>query len=96
LPKLLSIDPQVLKRLRRSSKEEKVGCVVALCDLAEGFGQPHAHRGLGIRKLGARLFECRAGLSLRFVFQDRPDDLFVAFLGTHDEVRRLLRSGKYP
>jgi hypothetical protein len=50
---------------------------------------------VGIRKLGSKLFECRANLSLRFLFQDRPTDLFVSFLGTHDQVQALLRSGKY-
>jgi antitoxin (DNA-binding transcriptional repressor) of toxin-antitoxin stability system len=43
----------------------------------------------------AALFECRGSLALRFVFQDRPTDLFVSFLGNHDEVKALLRSGKY-
>jgi hypothetical protein len=69
--------------------------LLALCELAEKFGRPHTHSGLGIRKLGAKLFECRASLALRFVFQDRPDDLFVSFLGNHDEIRTLLRRGKY-
>jgi len=50
---------------------------------------------LGIRKLGNKLFECRGSLALCFIFQDRPTDLFVSFLGNHDEVKALLRSGKY-
>jgi hypothetical protein len=66
-----------------------------LCELAESFGQPHAHSGIGIRKLTPKLFECRGSLTLRFIFQDRPTDLFVSFLGNHDEVKALLRSGKY-
>jgi hypothetical protein len=45
--------------------------------------------------LGNKLFECRVGLALRFIFQDRPADLFVSFLGDHDEIKALLRSGKY-
>jgi hypothetical protein len=66
-----------------------------LCELAESFGQPHGHSGIGIRKLGARLFECRGSLALRFVFQDRPTELFISFLGNHDEVKVLLKSGEY-
>lgn len=69
--------------------------MLALCQLIEGFGQPHTHSGLGIRKLGNKLFEARATRALRFIFQDRPADLFVAFLGDHDDVNALLRSGKY-
>jgi hypothetical protein len=63
--------------------------------LPEQFGQPHVHSGLGIRKLGKKLFECCGNVSLRFVFEDRPWDLFVSFLGNHDEIKALLRGGKY-
>lgn len=93
--KPLSIAPDVLRRLKALQREERVQCLLALCDLAESFGRPHLHSGLGIRKLGERLFECRGSLALRFIFQDRPADLFVTFLGTHDEVKALLRSGRY-
>jgi hypothetical protein len=95
LAKPLSIDSGVLHRLRELPKSERVECLLALCELAERFGRPHAHSGLGIHKLGNKLFECRAGLALRFIFQDRPADLFVSFLGDHDEIKALLRSGKY-
>ena len=95
MAKPLSIDSGVLHRLRELPKSERAECLLALCELAERFGRPHAHSGLGIRKLGNKLFECRAGLALRFIFQDRPADLFVSFLGDHDEIKALLRSGKY-
>ena len=84
-----------MQRLQRLPKSEKVECLLALCDLADTFGRPHVHSGLGIRKLGSRLFECRGDVALRFIFQDRPADLFVSFLGNHDEIKALLRSGKY-
>lgn len=95
MAKPLSIDPGVLRRLRALPKAEKVECLLALTEVVERFGQPHAHGGLGIRKLGHGLFECRTGISLRFVFQDRATDLFVSFLGDHDEIKTLLRSGRY-
>jgi hypothetical protein len=95
LAKVLAIDAAVLKRLRDLPKNEKVECLLALCDLADGFGQPHVHSGLGIQKLGQNLFECRGNRALRFVFQNRPEELFVSFLGDHDEVRALLRRGTY-
>lgn len=60
-------------------------CRLALCDLIDGFGRPHVHSGLGIRKLGGKLFECRGNGNLRFIFQDRGTELFVCFLGNHDE-----------
>ena len=93
--KLLTIDPSVLRRLRQLPKSERIECLLALCDLVEGYGQPHVHSGLGIRKLGNKLFECRGNRDLRFIFQDRASDLFVSFLGNHDEIRTLLRRGSY-
>jgi hypothetical protein len=68
---------------------------MALCELTEIFRQPHIHSGLAIRKLGNKLFECRGSLVLRFIFQDRAADLFVSFLGSHDEIKALLKGGKY-
>ena len=91
MARLLAIDPAVLERLRRLPKVARVDCLLSLCEILEAFGRPHAHSGLGIRKLGAKLFECRAGVSLRFVFQDRGSELFVFFCGNHDEVKALLR-----
>lgn len=93
--KPLAIDPGVLRRLRELPKGERAECLLALCDLTESFGKPHVHSGLGIRKLGEKLFECRANLALRFIFQDRPSDLFVSFAGNHDEVKALLKTGRY-
>ena len=95
MSKLLSIDPAVLRRLRNLPKNEKSECLSALCELTETFGRPHVHSGLGIRKLGDRIFEFRGNVSLRFILQDRPTDLFGCFLGNHDEVKALLRTGKF-
>jgi hypothetical protein len=68
---------------------------LALCELPETFGRPHVHSGLGICQLGNKVFESRGNIALRFIFQDRPSELFVSFLGNHDEIKALLRSGKY-
>ena len=95
MSKVLSIDPEVMRRLRNLPKNERTECLLPLCELPEAFGRPHAHTGLGIRKLGDKIFECRGNVALRFIFQDRPSELFVCFLGNHDEVKALLRSGKY-
>ena len=95
MSKPLAIDPAVLRRLRSLPKSDRSECLFALCELAETFGRPHAHSGLGIRKLGAGVFECRGNASLRFIFHDQPEALYIAFLGNHDEVRALLRSGNF-
>jgi len=95
LSKLLTIDPGVIRRLRDLPKSERVECLLALCELIDGYGQPHVHSGLGIRKLGSKLFECRSNRDIRFIFQDRGSELYVSFLGSHDEIRTLLRRGSY-
>jgi hypothetical protein len=89
------MDPAVIRRLRELPKSERVQCLFAICDLVDGFGRPHVHSGLGIRKLEGKLFECRGNRDLRFIFYDRGAELFVSFLGNRDEIRTLLRRGSY-
>lgn len=62
----------------------------AIPALAKAFGKPHAH--LGLRKLGKRLYEFRVGLQWRIVFRHEPDTLYLLLVGTHDEIRRFIRS----
>ncbi len=58
----------------------------------DGFGTPHLHSGLGIRRLRDSLFECRVGLKLRLVFDAEPSALTFSDLGTHDEIRRIVKN----
>jgi mRNA-degrading endonuclease YafQ of YafQ-DinJ toxin-antitoxin module len=65
----------------------------ALLALPRALGEPHAHAGLGIRKLHASgIWEARVGLDLGLVFALQPDLLTLVHVGSHDEVRRFLRS----
>ena len=63
----------------------------ALDEIVAGFGRPHAHAGLGIRKLGRHWFECRAGLDLRLVFLAGKNRLTFHLAGNHDAVQAFLR-----
>jgi hypothetical protein len=92
LKKPLALDPRVLKQLKQLDKGERVECLLALVELADTFGQAHSHGGIGIRKLGDRIFECRGNLALRFLFENRPESLFVFFLGNHGDIQKLLRN----
>ena len=58
-----------------------------------GFGVPHRHAGLGIRKLTPLYYECRIDLRLRIVLRLRPEGLLAYDILTHDQVRVLLKSG---
>jgi len=92
--KLLSLDAAVIKRLKELPTAERAAYALALLELIDAFGRPHVHAGLGIRKLADKRFECRAGLALRFLFEDRGVDLYVYLLGDHDEVQASLRRKK--
>jgi mRNA-degrading endonuclease RelE of RelBE toxin-antitoxin system len=78
---------RALDRLRVPVQDE---VLKAIPSLAKAFGKPHAH--LGLRKLGGRIYEFRVGLKLRIVFRHDDDTLYLLLIGTHDEVRRFIRS----
>ena len=65
--------------------------MLALLEFCRVFGKPHVHSGLGIRKLVGNHFECRAGLQWRLVVRHAPDRYVAWFIGSHDEIRRLMR-----
>lgn len=77
------------KIVRTAGKEMEVSA--ALKRIVEGFGNPHAHTGLSIRKLGLRHYECRTGLAWRLVFEASKGVLTFDFAGDHDEVQNYLR-----
>lgn len=78
------------KIVREARREAEVSTTLKL--VLEGFGNPHAHTGLAIRKLGKRLYECRTGLAWRLIFEAHKGNLVFDFAGDHDEVQNYLRS----
>lgn len=95
MKKPLVVKPAVFARLAALPADERDECWDALLQLVETFGQPHVHSGIGIRKLGKLLFECRGNRSLRFLFLNLSDSIEVRFLGNHDEVRKEIRGGAH-
>jgi hypothetical protein len=95
LNKPLVIKPELLQQLVRLPVIQRKAAWEALSLIPEAFGHPHAHSGLGIRKLRPHLFECRAGLALRLLFKDRETGVEVFWIGNHDEVQAFLRSCRY-
>ena len=77
------------KLVREARREEEVSATLKL--ILEGFGNPHAHSGLAIRKLGKHFYECRTGLAWRLVFEAHKGVLTFDFAGDHDEVQNYLR-----
>ena len=77
------------KIVREAGREDEVRATLKL--VVEGFGKPHAHTGLAIRKLGKNLYECRTGLAWRLVFVAQKGVLTFDFAGDHDAVQSYLR-----
>lgn len=81
------------KLVRKSGREDEV--LDALRLVSDGFGHPHLHAGLSIRKLGKTIYECRTSLRWRLIFVAQQGVLTFDFAGDHDEVRDYLR-GRHP
>ena len=78
--------------VRGLSDPHRLAVFDAVLALPRALGDPHAHAGLGIRKLHASgIWEARVGLGLRLVFALEPDRLTLVRVGRHDEIRRFLR-----
>jgi hypothetical protein len=77
------------KNVRGAGREAEASVAIKL--VIEGFGNPHMHTGLSIRKLGKHLYECRTGLAWRLIFEANKGILFFDFAGNHDEVQNYLR-----
>jgi mRNA-degrading endonuclease YafQ of YafQ-DinJ toxin-antitoxin module len=77
------------KIVRAAGREAEVSATLKL--VVEGFGSPHAHSGLSIRKLGKNLYECRTSLDWRLVFEAQKGVLTFDFAGSHREVQNYLR-----
>lgn len=78
--------------VRKLSKARRRDVGRAIDAVRDGFGQPHFHSGVGIRRLRRNYFECRAGLDLRLVFRAERGRLTFTAAGDHDAIRKLLKA----
>ena len=88
----IGLHPRFRKRVAKLSGVQRNQVAQSLTALQGGFGSPHLHSGLGIRRLRKDLFECRGGLHLRIVFFAEIGLLTAYDVMTHDEVRAWLTS----
>jgi len=70
--------------------ERRAEVIAIIRRVAECYGHPHKHSGLGIRQIKSYV-ECRDSLGNRLVFKQKPDGLCFVFYGNHDEVKRRAR-----
>jgi mRNA-degrading endonuclease YafQ of YafQ-DinJ toxin-antitoxin module len=87
------ISVELTKRFRKIARKAGRGREVSdtLKRMLDGFGKPHVHSGLSIRKLDRNLYECRTGLDWRLVFEADQGVLIFDFAGGHREVQNYLR-----
>ncbi len=71
--------------MRSAGRELEVSDTLKL--VLEGFGKPHVHTGLTIRKLGRHIYGCRTGLAWRWIFVAEKSVLSFDFSGDHDEIQ---------
>ena len=88
----IDLHPRLRKRVDKLSAADRAQVSESLRALADGFGRPHLHAGLGIRRLRKDLFECRAGLHWRVVFFAETGVLTAYDVMTHDEIKAWLRN----
>lgn len=75
------------------SVEQRAKVFTALIELPAAFKQPHAHSGLGIRKIHpSGIYEARAGLGTRIAFGIESNTVILNRVGNHDEIRRYLKT----
>jgi mRNA-degrading endonuclease RelE of RelBE toxin-antitoxin system len=85
------LNPRFLAALKNLSDADVKRVEQALRILPDCFGQPHLHTGISIRRMRKNIFECRAGLKIRLLFRANERALEMFFVGSHDDVRRLIR-----
>ena len=85
------VSPRLRKTAEKFSPELRAKIARAITDAEVAFGDPHRHRGLGLRKLGRRSYEIRVHLQWRVVLL-RDDETLVAYdVMDHNQVKCWLR-----
>jgi hypothetical protein len=84
--------PRYERAWRKLTPAQQAAVNAAIARFESAFGQPHAHSSLGLRRFGP-YFEFRVGLGLRVLFLHDQGDLFLCFVGNHDQVRAFIKQG---
>ena len=88
----VELTPELKAAIRALPKRQRKQLGQVITAVRDGFGNPHLHSGLGIRRLRDSLFECRVGLKLRLPFDAERGVMSFSDLGTHDEIRRIIKN----
>ena len=85
-----------LKRFDRFTRHEQVLILEADRQIRVYYATRQAPHGLRIKRLCTsgpeKIFEARASQSIRIVWAERGDMVSFVLVGSHDEIKRYLRS----
>lgn len=90
--KNIEFDPDLFKEIQSFPKNLRLLIGSSIQKTQEAFGNPHFHRGLGLRKLTFPYYEIRMGLHLRIIFKETNTSLYFIMMGNHDKVRKFLKN----
>ena len=85
------LSERIQKTASKLPSELREKCSKAIAEVGKAFGEPHRHRGLGLRKLAARSYEVRVALQWRVVFLHIDDELIAYDIMNHDQVVQWLK-----
>jgi hypothetical protein len=85
------LSERIKKTAGRLPEEVRAKAARVIGEVGKAFGDPHRHRGLGLRKLARRSYEIRVHLQWRVVFLHDGTDLIAFDVMNHDDVVRWLR-----
>jgi hypothetical protein len=88
----IEIHKRVSKKIRDLGPEAVAEAEKRLSQLAEDFGKPHSHSGLGLRKIARRNYEIRVWLQWRIVLVDNGGWLLADDVLNHDGVSVWLKT----
>jgi hypothetical protein len=89
---MIYVRPRYERAWRKLASSQQAAVNAAVAHLEGAFGRPHEHSGLGVRAFG-QYYEFRAGLGLRVLFLSEKGDLFLCFVGSHEQVRAFIKRG---
>jgi hypothetical protein len=85
------LSERIQKTATKLPAEVREKAAKAIADVAAAFGDPHRHRGLGLRKLVRRSYEIRVHLQWRVVFVHEGKALIAYDVMNHNEVSLWLK-----
>lgn len=89
----LLLTARFVRNARALGAEQRTALFEVMLALPSLLGDPHLHAGAGVRKVHpSGIWEARVGLGLRAVFGLSHGDVVLDRVGTHDDIRRYLKS----